>query len=193
MQTRRLRKLENQSGQTMTEYAVILAFIFLVVVVVIPGVRERDQRSVHQRHERVRRLTFMRLATASARTTRPGDGRVRARPADPDGVAARDHPVRDRLQQLHHAHRCDSRRRTQRPRSAASSATAVPPRRRRSRIGQGLDQSKLDPDDLRTASPDWNTPGNDVTVTASYPYSINILGWTVKAGNLTSTTKERLE
>jgi Flp pilus assembly pilin Flp len=37
MQTRRPRKLENQSGQTMTEYAVILAFIFLVVVVVIPA------------------------------------------------------------------------------------------------------------------------------------------------------------
>jgi hypothetical protein len=35
--------------------------------------------------------------------------------------------------------------------------------------------------------------GNQVTVTASYPYSINILGWTIKAGNLTSTTRERLE
>jgi Flp pilus assembly protein TadG len=58
---------------------------------------------------------------------------------------------------------------------------------------QGLDQSKLAPTISVTASPDWNTPGNDVTVTASYPYSINILGWTVKAGNLTSTTKERLE
>ncbi|HEV8102174.1 MAG TPA: TadE/TadG family type IV pilus assembly protein [Gaiellaceae bacterium] len=58
---------------------------------------------------------------------------------------------------------------------------------------QGLDQSKLAPTISVTASPDWNTPGNDVTVTASYPYSINILGWTVKAGTLTSTTKERLE
>jgi Flp pilus assembly protein TadG len=58
---------------------------------------------------------------------------------------------------------------------------------------QGLDQKKLDPTILVTAAPDWNTPGNEVTVTASYPYSINILGWTVKAGNLTSTTKERLE
>jgi Flp pilus assembly protein TadG len=58
---------------------------------------------------------------------------------------------------------------------------------------QGLDQKKLAPTISVTASPDWNTPGNDVTVTASYPYSINILGWTVKAGNLTSTTKERLE
>jgi Flp pilus assembly protein TadG len=58
---------------------------------------------------------------------------------------------------------------------------------------QGLDQKKLAPTISVTASPDWNTPGNDVTVTASYPYSINILGWTVKAGNLTSTTKERLD
>ena len=58
---------------------------------------------------------------------------------------------------------------------------------------QGLDQKKLAPTISVTASPDWNTPGNDVTVTASYPYSINILGWTVTAGNLTSTTKERLE
>ena len=58
---------------------------------------------------------------------------------------------------------------------------------------QGLDQSVLDPTINVTAAPDWNTPGNEVTVTARYPYSIKILGWTVKAGNLTSTTKERLE
>jgi Flp pilus assembly protein TadG len=58
---------------------------------------------------------------------------------------------------------------------------------------QGLDQSKLVPTISVTASPDWTTPGNEVTVTARYPYSIKILGWTVKAGNLTSTTKERLE
>lgn len=33
----------------------------------------------------------------------------------------------------------------------------------------------------------------DVTVTATYPYAIDILGIVVKSGNLTSTTKERLE
>ncbi len=43
------------------------------------------------------------------------------------------------------------------------------------------------------ASPSWTVPGSDVTVTATYPYSINILGWTVKSGNLTSTTTEKLE
>lgn len=39
----------------------------------------------------------------------------------------------------------------------------------------------------------WTVPGSEVTVTASYPYSIDILGWTVAGGNLTSSTKERLE
>jgi Flp pilus assembly protein TadG len=58
---------------------------------------------------------------------------------------------------------------------------------------QGLDQSVLDPTISVTASPDWSTAGNQVTVTASYPYTINILGWTIKAGSLTSTTRERLE
>jgi Flp pilus assembly protein TadG len=59
----------------------------------------------------------------------------------------------------------------------------------------GLDMSKLDSpgNPITVTTADWTTPGSLVTVTASYPYSINILGWTVSAGNLTSTTKERLE
>jgi Flp pilus assembly protein TadG len=40
---------------------------------------------------------------------------------------------------------------------------------------------------------DWTAGGNNVTVTATYPYSINILGWVVKSGSLTSTQQERLE
>jgi Flp pilus assembly protein TadG len=40
---------------------------------------------------------------------------------------------------------------------------------------------------------DWTTSGNEVTVTATYPYSIKILDWTIKAGSLTTVTKERLE
>jgi Flp pilus assembly protein TadG len=36
-------------------------------------------------------------------------------------------------------------------------------------------------------------PGADVTVTGSYPYSINVLGFVVKNGNLTSQIKERVE
>jgi Flp pilus assembly protein TadG len=43
------------------------------------------------------------------------------------------------------------------------------------------------------ASPNWTAPGGDVTVTATYPYSIDILGWTVAGGKLTSKTTERLE
>jgi Flp pilus assembly protein TadG len=36
-------------------------------------------------------------------------------------------------------------------------------------------------------------PGADVTVTASYPYSINLLGWVISAGSLTTKTTERVE
>jgi Flp pilus assembly protein TadG len=35
--------------------------------------------------------------------------------------------------------------------------------------------------------------GSDVTVTATYPYSISLLGWVVKSGNLSTTMKERVE
>lgn len=35
--------------------------------------------------------------------------------------------------------------------------------------------------------------GSDVKVTASYPYSIDVLGFVVTSGNLTSTTTERVE
>jgi Flp pilus assembly protein TadG len=35
--------------------------------------------------------------------------------------------------------------------------------------------------------------GEDVSVTATYPYSINLLGLVVKSGRMTSTTKERVE
>jgi Flp pilus assembly protein TadG len=43
-----------------------------------------------------------------------------------------------------------------------------------------------------TPSPPW-TSGQQITVTASYPYSINLVGVKVKSGSLTSTTKERVE
>jgi Flp pilus assembly protein TadG len=54
----------------------------------------------------------------------------------------------------------------------------------------GLDQSKLG---VTVTNPDWTTPGTNVTVTATYPYSINLLGLVVGSGNLTSTMTERLE
>jgi Flp pilus assembly protein TadG len=54
----------------------------------------------------------------------------------------------------------------------------------------GLDTSKLSV--TVAASGAWE-PGSDVTVTASYPYSINLLGKVVKDGFLTSKTTERVE
>ena len=41
-------------------------------------------------------------------------------------------------------------------------------------------------------SSSWSI-GSDVTVTATYPYSISLLGWVVKSGTLTTTMKERVE
>jgi TadE-like protein len=43
-----------------------------------------------------------------------------------------------------------------------------------------------------TPSNDWE-PGSDVTVRATYPYSISLLGVVVKSGSLSSTTTERVE
>jgi Flp pilus assembly protein TadG len=53
-----------------------------------------------------------------------------------------------------------------------------------------LDQSKLQ---VVVADPTWNVPGSDVTVTVTYPYEINLLGWVVTSGNVTSKMTERLE
>ena len=54
----------------------------------------------------------------------------------------------------------------------------------------GLDTSKLQ---VTVTNPTWNAPGSDVTVTAKYPYSIDLLGWVVASGNLTSTMTDRIE
>jgi Flp pilus assembly protein TadG len=51
-----------------------------------------------------------------------------------------------------------------------------------------LTQSKL----AVTVSSTWQ-PGADVAVTATYPYSISLLGMVVKSGTLSSTTTERVE
>lgn len=53
-----------------------------------------------------------------------------------------------------------------------------------------LNQSELG---VSVTDPDWTTAGTDVTVTATYPYSINLLGLVVGSGNLSSTEVERLE
>jgi Flp pilus assembly protein TadG len=51
-----------------------------------------------------------------------------------------------------------------------------------------LDQSNLDV----SVDSDWQT-GDDVTVTATYPYSISLLGWVISSGSLSSKTTERVE
>ncbi len=54
--------------------------------------------------------------------------------------------------------------------------------------GADLQQSKF----TVTCASTWQ-PGADVTVTGSYPYSVNVLGFVVKSGNLTTQVKERVE
>jgi hypothetical protein len=54
----------------------------------------------------------------------------------------------------------------------------------------GLDQAQLNV--TVSPSPPW-TSGQQITITASYPYSLDLAGIVVKSGTLTSTTKERVE
>jgi Flp pilus assembly protein TadG len=68
--------------------------------------------------------------------------------------------------------------------AGASAQTAV------RNASTNLNQASLNVD---VTADNWTVPGGDVTVSASYPYSVDILGWTIAAGSLTSTTKERLE
>jgi len=41
-------------------------------------------------------------------------------------------------------------------------------------------------------SSSW-APGSDLTVTATYPYTVSVMGWVVTSGTLTSTMTERVE
>ena len=56
--------------------------------------------------------------------------------------------------------------------------------------GANLDEAELEV--TVEVDPDWTT-GAEVSVTATYPYEINLLGMVVKSGDLTSTTVERVE
>ena len=50
----------------------------------------------------------------------------------------------------------------------------------------------VDPYDPINGTHSW-VQGGDVTVTATYPYSISLLGLVVKSGRMTSQTTERVE
>jgi hypothetical protein len=56
-----------------------------------------------------------------------------------------------------------------------------------------LDHSKLNVALADQSDPRFNTSGSTLTVTVTYPYSINILGIVVASGNLTSQVVGRLE
>ena len=55
---------------------------------------------------------------------------------------------------------------------------------------ENLNEDLLDVD---CESANWATPGSDVSCTVTYPYSIDVLGWVVANGDLSSETTERLE
>ena len=46
--------------------------------------------------------------------------------------------------------------------------------------------------DINVTATAW-APGGEVTVTASYPYDVNVLGMVVASGRLTSSITERIE
>jgi Flp pilus assembly protein TadG len=58
--------------------------------------------------------------------------------------------------------------------------------------GPGLDQPGVKFIVTCTPSGGW-AAGTDVTVSASYPWSINLVGFTVASGTLNTTMKERVE
>lgn len=56
-----------------------------------------------------------------------------------------------------------------------------------------LDASQLGVTVSDPTDPTFSTSGSTVTVTVTYPYSIDVLGWAVASGKLTSTMTDRLE
>jgi Flp pilus assembly protein TadG len=57
----------------------------------------------------------------------------------------------------------------------------------------GLSTSSLGVSVADPTDPSFSQGGSTVIVTVTYPYSINILGWVVTSGNLSSTMSDRLE
>lgn len=126
-------QIENEHGQTMTEFALVLPVLALILFAVIQF-----------------GIVFNNYVTLTD-ATRAGARRA---------AVSRQDPNRD--------------------------ATAI----------AAIRNSASDLDGAKLATPPpsstWD-PGTDVTVTASYPYSISLLGLVVKSGRLSSTTTERVE
>jgi Flp pilus assembly protein TadG len=75
--------------------------------------------------------------------------------------------------------------------SAVTAARAAATNLSQAKLGVAV--SSCAPGTYPCATQDWTTPGNEVTMKLTYPYSINILGVVVASGNITTVTKERLE
>ncbi|HEY8030200.1 MAG TPA: TadE/TadG family type IV pilus assembly protein [Gaiellaceae bacterium] len=56
-----------------------------------------------------------------------------------------------------------------------------------------LDPAQLGVTVADPSDPTFTHSGSTLTVTVTYPYSINVLGWAVASGNLQSTMTEALE
>jgi Flp pilus assembly protein TadG len=132
MQQTRQNKLGNERGQTMTEFALILPILVVLLFGIIQfGIIFNNY------------VTLTDAARAGARKAA-----VSRQSSDPVG---------DCVNQVKNA-------------------------------SQNLDQTQL----TVSCSSSW-TPGSDVTVTATYPYNISLLGWVVASGRLNTTMKERVE
>jgi Flp pilus assembly protein TadG len=127
-------KLKNERGQTMTEFALVLPLLVVIVLAIAQfGVAFNNY------------VTLTDAARAAART-----GAVSRESGSPAGDC-----------------------------QAAGYAA-------------GGNLKNPGTDFVVNCSSSWSS-GSDVTVTASYPYSISLLGWVVASGNLNTTMKERVE
>jgi Flp pilus assembly protein TadG len=126
-------QIRNQQGQTMTEFALVLPVLALILFAVIQF-----------------GIVFNNYITLTD-ATRAGARKAAVSRQDPNRNAAVMSAVRSSASDL-----------------KSSKLSVLPP------------------------SSTWDS-GADVTVTASYPYSISLLGLVVKSGQLSSTTTERVE
>ncbi len=79
----------------------------------------------------------------------------------------------------------------------ASVARFLPPSERKSKVIAKVQEAAgdlaLKAEDIEVLPSDNWTSGSDVTVTARYPYSINLLGIGLREGFVSSSTTERVE